>query len=413
MTSGPSLQTPRDLRRVNQQYLLRLIYFHGPISRLDLSERSGLSPATVTNLVGNMLEQGVVIPAGFEESQGGRPREALVINPDYGRFIGVEVAETRIYTELFDIKLKPLGAVRLEISPDENQPETIIDYIVESIMQVKVGVLNENIIGAGIGLPGIVDPVGGVSVFAPNWGWRNVPLLAALRDRLDINFLLDNGKQALALAEARFGAGAGCNDLAVLLIGTGIGAGIFTNGNLMRGVTNSAGEWGHTCIDANGPPCRCGSRGCVETFVGGPGIIRHLKEVAPDSDFLQQPSQEAIVRALRDAGLEGDPVAVRVLDDVTYYLGVGLANLINMVNPQRIVIGGWCGELLNPYVLPRLKKAVEPYALDVPYRKAEFHPVRLEGVGISVGAASLVLETFLSGESVPFAYGLIGEWEIN
>jgi predicted NBD/HSP70 family sugar kinase len=413
MISNASLQTPRDLRRVNQQHLLRLIYFHEPISRLDLSDLSGLSPATVTNLVGNMLEQGVVIPAGFEESQGGRPRETLVINPDYGRFIGVEVAETRIYTELFDLKLQPLGAVCLEISPDENRPDTIVDYIVESIMRVKADVLNENIFGAGIGLPGIVDPVGGVSVFAPNWGWRNVPLLAALRDRLDINFLLDNGKQALALAEARFGAGAGCNDLAVLLIGTGIGAGIFSNGKLMRGVTNSAGEWGHTCIDANGPPCRCGSRGCVETFVGGPGIIRHLTEVAPDSDFLQQPSQEAIVRALRDAGLEGDPVAVRVLDDVTHYLGLGIANLINMVNPQRVVIGGWCGELLNPYVLPRLNDAVKPYALDVPYQKTEFHPVRLEGVGISVGAASLVLETFLSGEPVPVTYGLIGEWETN
>jgi predicted NBD/HSP70 family sugar kinase len=395
-----SMHTSQDLRRVNRQNLLRLIYFNEPISRLELSQLSGFSPATVSNLVSNLLEQNLIMQAGFEESQGGRPRESLRINPDYGYFIGVEVAETHIYSELFNIRLKPIADVRYEISPDENSPDAIVDYIVNGIryVQAQASVSNDEILAAGIGLPGIVNRVGGVSVFAPNWGWSNIPLLHLLRHKLDINFQLDSGRQALALAEARFGAGRGASELAVLLIGTGVGAGVISQGRLLRGITNSAGEWGHTCVDITGPACRCGGYGCVEAFVGAPGIIRQLHEIAPTSPLLQVSSQKGIVRALRDAALEGDSVAVKVMDGVTRWLGVGIANLVNLVNPERIIIGGWCGALLNPYILPRLPRLISHYALDEPAAAVEILPTELELEGVSLGAASLVLETFLTGE---------------
>ena len=199
------LHTSSDVRRVNQQKLLKLIYFHEPISRLELSKQSGLSPATVTNLVNKMLTQELVVLDGFEEPQGGRPRETLRINANYGYIIGIEVAETHINTELFDVKLNPISDVLLEISPDENRPQAITGYIVDGIKQVQrqAKIANDDVIAAGIGLPGIVNSIGGVSVFAPNWGWENIPLLDLLHEKLDINFLLDNGKQALALAESR------------------------------------------------------------------------------------------------------------------------------------------------------------------------------------------------------------------
>jgi predicted NBD/HSP70 family sugar kinase len=409
------MQTPKDLRRLNQQNLLKLIYFNEPISRLELSKLSNLSPATVTNLVSNILGQGLGVPAGFEESSGGRPRETLRINPDYGYFIGIEAAETHIYTELFDIKLNRIGNVRFELSPEDNDLETIVHYIVQGVREVHVqaAISKNEIIGAGIGLPGIVNREGGVSVFAPNWGWKNIPLLDMLRDKLDINFQLDNALQALALAEAHFGAGRGISEVAVLLIGTGVGAGIILEDQLWRGVTNSAGEWGHTCLDLHGPPCRCGSYGCVETFVGALGIIRHLQQLDPNSPLLNPTSQKKTIRALCRAALDGDPVATQVLDDVTLYLGAGVANLLNLVNPRRIVVGGWCGALLNPYVLPRLKSAVEKYALHGLVNATEFVASELGGEGISLGAASLVLETFLAGE-LRTAYGnLIGVWEPN
>jgi len=394
-----SLQTSRDLRRVNQRTLLNLIYFNEPISRLELSEQSGLSPATVTNLVSNLLDEQVVIATGVEESQGGRPRTMLAINPQYGYFVGVEVAETHIYTELYDMKLRRLGHVRTEISTEENHPESIATFIAQGIKGVlaEQNIPSTKVIAAGIGMPGVVSQSGDVSVFAPNWGWHNVPLLDMLKAQLDLPIHLDNGAQAMALW---FGAGRGVKNLAVLLLGTGVGAGIITGGNLYRGVSNSAGEWGHTCIAVDGPPCRCGSRGCIETFVGAPGIIRQLREIDANHPLLRLQSQRAILQALHDAALEGDPVCGRVLDQVARFLAIGIANLVNLFNPQLIVIGGWCGVLISDYVFPRLESIVNQYALSEPLRAVEITTTRLGGEGVvGLGAASLALETFLMGHA--------------
>jgi glucokinase-like ROK family protein len=397
-----SLQTSRDLRRVNQRTLLNLIYFNEPISRLDLSDRSGLSPATVTNLVSHLLDEQVVIPTGLEESQGGRPRTTFAINPHYGYFVGVEVAETHIYTELYDMKLRGLANARIEISTDENQPESIVEFIAQGVKAVLAerNVPSEKVIATGIGMPGVVSRSGDVSVFAPNWGWHNVPLLDMLKAQLDLPIHLDNGAQAMALAEMWFGAGRGAKDLAVLLLGTGVGAGIITGGTLYRGATSSAGEWGHTCIELDGPPCRCGSQGCLETFAGAPGIIRQLREMDANHPLLKSQSQRAILEALHDAALGGDPVCSRVLDQVAHYLAVGIANLVNLFNPQLIVIGGWCGVLISDYVFPRLEAIVQQYALSEPLHAVKIATTHLGGEGVvGLGAASLALETFLMGRA--------------
>ena len=397
-----SLQTSRDLRRVNQRTLLNLIYFNEPISRLDLSDRSGLSPATVTNLVSNLLEENVVIQTGLEESQGGRPRTTLAINPHYGYFIGVEVAETHIYTGLYDMKLRRLDNRRTEISTDENRPESIVEFIAQGARRVLADqcIPGEKVIGVGVGMPGVVSQSGDVSVFAPNWGWHNVPFLEMLKAQLDLPIRLDNGAQAMALAEMWFGAGHGVNNLAVLLLGTGVGAGLIAGGSLYRGVTNSAGEWGHTCIEVDGALCRCESRGCIETVVGAPGIIRQLREIEADHPLLKLQSQRAILQALHDAALAGDPVCCRVLDQVARYLAIGIANLVNLFNPHLIVTGGWCGVLISDYVFPRLESIVKQYALSEPLHAVEITTTHLGGEGVvGLGAASLALETFLMGRA--------------
>lgn len=391
-------QTTRDLRRANQQTLLQLIYFNGPITRHELSALSGLSPATVTNLVNHLIERRLVMSVGFEESQGGRPRETLSINPQAGYFIGVEVAETHIYSALYDLKLHKLEALHIDVSADENRPEQIADHIVHGVkdLQAQRNVLDTEVVAVGVGVPGIVNREGGVSVFAPNWGWHDVPLLEMLHRHLSMPIQLDNGMQALALAELWFGAGQGVSNLAALLMGTGVAAGIIIGGQLYRGTTNSAGEWGHSCVAVDGPPCRCGSRGCIETFVGAPGIIRQLREHDPAHHLLRLQGQKAIVQGIHDLAMAGDPVCQAVLDQVARYLGVGIANIVNLFNPQLIVIGGWCGVLISDYVFPRLDPVVSAYALSEPLNKVEIVITHLGGEGaIGLGAASLALETFL------------------
>jgi glucokinase-like ROK family protein len=393
-------QTVRDLRKVNRHRLLELAYFNVPISRLELSQLSGLSPATVTNVIADLLAEGIINELGSQESQGGRPRTILNINPAFGYFIGIEVGETHIHVELLDLKLTKLGETHHDIAPDDNQPTAIVERIVSSVrtLLADTRIAPGKILGVGIGFPGIVDQRAGVSVFAPNWDWHNVPLLELLQTQLRMPIHLNNGAQAMALAEKWFGAAKGTENLAVLLIGSGVGSGIITRGQLYQGTSNSAGEWGHTCIEINGRACRCGSTGCLETYVGAPGIIHSLRELAPDSPLLNKGGQVEVLAAIKAAAQKGDPTAMQVLDQTAHYLGAGIGNIINLFNPQAIVIGGWCGLLLGDLLLDLVRPYVERYALRAAFSAAQIQLSTLRQDAVSIGAASLALEEFMKAQ---------------
>jgi glucokinase-like ROK family protein len=394
--------TSRDLKRSNRSHLLNLLYFNEPTTRLDLSQLSGLSPATVTKLISELINEQIVIETGVEDSQGGRPRTTLQIDPRYGYFIGVDVGETHIYVELFDIKLNSLSDQKFALDSGEMHPDDIARMIADGVkaLQAASNIPDEKVLGVGIGMPGIVDRAGGVSIFAPNWGWHNVSLLDLLQQQLHLPILLDNGAQAMALAEMWFGAGKGIRNLVVLLIGTGVGSGVITEGRLYRGVSSSAGEWGHTCIVMNGRPCRCGSRGCIEAYAGAPAIIESVRERDPRHPALRVESQVEAIRTLREAVGAGDPVAEAVLEHVGDTLGTGIGNLINLFNPQLIVIGGWSGIALGDYLLPRIRHVVQTVALPQPRAAASITLSRLGWDAVSLGAATLALQAFLIGEDV-------------
>jgi predicted NBD/HSP70 family sugar kinase len=375
------------------------------MSRLELGHRSGLSAATVTNVVAELLAEGIVVEAGSEESDGGRPRTILAINPAYGYFVGVDVGETVVCIELFDLTLRSLRTVTHPLTATDNRPVTVVRHIVAGLDSVlaAAAVRPDNVIGIGIGVPGVVERAGGaggVLVHAPSWGWQAVPLMAMLDEQITLPIALDNGAKAMAQAELWFGAGRGVDDLAVLLIGTGIGAGIITQGALYRGATNGAGEWGHTTLALDGRLCRCGSRGCLEAYAGAPGIMVSLRAASPRSLLFKDgddgDDQEGTIMALVAAAVRGDPVAVRVLEDTTHYLGAGIANLINLFNPRRIVVGGWVGQLVGPYILPRLREVVARYALGQLLSAAAVVPGQLGPDAVAMGAATLALDVFLT-----------------
>ncbi len=364
-----------------------------------MSQRSGLSAATVTNVVAELLAEGIVAEAGSEESEGGRPRTILTINPAYGYFIGVDVGETLVRIEIFDLTLRSLRTVTHPLTPDDNQPSSVVRHIVTGVDAVlaDAAIPVDAVVGVGVGVPGVVERGGRVLVHAPSWGWRAVPLMALLDEQITPPIALDNGAKAMAQAELWFGAGRGVDDFAVLLIGTGIGAGIITQGALYRGATNGAGEWGHTTLALDGRLCRCGSHGCLEAYAGAAGIITSLREAAPRSTLLgADHDQEGTITALATAAAWGDPSAVRVLEDTTRYLGAGIANLINLFNPRRIVIGGWVGQHIGPYILPRLREVVARYALGQPLAATTIVLGQLGPDAVAMGAATLALDVFLT-----------------
>ena len=390
--------TVLDIRRINRSTVLRRIYLGRSMRRQELSQHSGLSSAAVTNVVTELLEEGIVIEAGMEASQGGRPRSILSINPHYGYFIGVEVGDTLTRIELFDLTLHKLIAVVYPAALDEKQPEQVVQYIYQGVKDVLAasGVTLEKVIGMGVSVGGVVEQAEHVSASIPGWGWKSVPLAIVLEERFHMPIYLDNAAKVMAQAESLFGAGQGYEHVAVLLIETGIGAGIIADGSLYRGAGNSAGEWGHTTIELDGRLCRCGNHGCLEAYAGAPGIIASLREVAPQSSLLQSNDQERTLAAIFDAARNEDVAATRALKDTAHYLGAGIANLINLFNPQLIVLGGWAGLQIGESILPELRRFVERYALKQPFSATRIALSQLGQDATAMGAATLVLEQFLT-----------------
>jgi len=386
-----------ELRQANRETILRLIYLEGSMSRLEVSQRTGLSPATVTNVTGELLQEGILEGSGQEDSVGGRPRTILTVNSNYGYLIGVDLGETHIQLELFDINRRKLGTVRHGMSGADNGSDKYAELISDSVLNLiaEAGIASNQVLGVGVGIPGIVEHNGQVSISTPMWNWQSVALPAMIEERIKMPVYIDNGAKAMALAESWFGAGRGVEDMAVILLGTGIGAGIITKGALYRGATNSAGEWGHTKIELNGRPCRCGSQGCVEAYAGAPGIISSLKNLSGES-AMRGADQIATIKNLVDAYRADEPSAVQVLHATAHYLGAGLANLVNLFNPELVVIGGWAGLLIGEAIMDELKKYVAQYALAPSSAHLKIDLCQFGQDAICMGAACLVLEEFLS-----------------
>jgi predicted NBD/HSP70 family sugar kinase len=255
-------------------------------------------------------------------------------------------------------------------------------------------IAQDQILGMGIGVPGIVELAEEETVFAPAWGWSAAPLKRMLQEHIPLSLFVDNGSKLMALAEMHKDPEVRHETIAVLNIGTGAGAGIIYEGKLYRGENNSAGEWGHTTMVLDGDQCRCGCRGCLEAYIGAPGIIRRLREIDPQR-LLHISDETEVVETLIKMANHGDPTMARVLSETLHYLGAGIANLINLFNPRRIILGGKVGLLLGNYCLPEIIQEVERYALKQPFRATRILVSQLGGGAVNLGAARLALEDFL------------------
>ncbi|MFI2506505.1 ROK family transcriptional regulator [Streptomyces sp. NPDC018972] len=387
-------RTSRDIRTANRYQVLRQIIAASPTSRQELAAATGLSLATVATLVGELLGLGMITEVGFEDSAGGRPRGLVAVNAPGGALIGVDLAETYVRVELFDLALNVLARTEEEMRPGEIRPEQVVDHVATAVGSVvaQAGVEGARVLGAGVSVPGQVDRDTGVCAYAPNWDWHDVPLLDLLSDHIAYPLHLDNPLRACAVAELWFGAARGCGDAVVVNLGTGVGAGLVLGGGVHRGVSNSAGEWGHTTLVLDGRPCHCGNRGCVETYTGAPGIMLNLRELSPDSPLLRPGDQTATVDALARGVSAGDPVAVRVLGHTARYLGAGIADLINLFNPEVVVLSSWVAAAFGEPLLDEVRAAVTRHALRRPLAATRIVLSPIPTDPVCLGAATFALE---------------------
>jgi predicted NBD/HSP70 family sugar kinase len=390
------------VRRASRFEVLRQVYALGSASRSLLASASGLSTPTVATIVNELLDWGVIGEVSTEDSGGGRPRARLAVNPARGFVVGVDVSETYVQTDVFDLALQVRTSDRQALDAGHIRPDAVIDRIERGVTAAlaAAGVPRSDVVGVGVSVPGRIDRAGGVSVFAPNFAWRQVPFIELLSQRLPQPLYLDNPLKASTMAELWFGAGREADDLAVVTLGTGVGAGFAVGGTLVRGTGNAAGEWGHSTVVIDGRPCRCGNHGCLEAYVGARGIIQQLRERAPGSPLLRAGGQAATIAALAEGLAAGDAAARAVLRQTARYLGVGLGSLVNMLNPAVVVLGGWVTGLLGPWLVPEATALAARHTFDPAFDAVRFEMSALTGNPISLGAGIFALEGFLTGLGV-------------
>lgn len=343
------------LRSTNRDLLVGLVEGAGRLSRSELTRRSGLSRSTVSGLVKELLADGVLVE---QEDRGtaygggsGRPPILLGLRRSPGVVVGVDVGHRHVRIAMAGLDGTVRAEERFDMDVDETPDETL-DRLGETYgtLLANGGTAGEDVRAVAVGLPGPVDLEGRMtSSILPRW--RGHAPAAELEPRIGIRPTVDNDAHMGAAGEMAFGAARGVSDLIYVKAATGLGAGIVVDGRLVRGGTGIAGEIGHVQVDDSGRVCRCGSRGCLETEVGARRLVETLQ--AAHHERLSVDSMLALEEA-------GDAGVVRVLGDAGRAIGRVLADLCNVLNPQRIVVGGSMGH--SGALLGGIREAVDRFA---------------------------------------------------
>jgi glucokinase len=313
--------------------------------------------------------------------------------------LGIDLGGTKILTSVVDAAGRMLSRDH-SVTPATRGQEAVIKAITESASRSleEAAIPPSKLTAVGVGAPGLSNPATGVLHTSPNLpGWQDVPLRDIIAQELGVTAHLINDANAAAIGELYYGAGKGASDFIYVTVSTGIGGGIIINGELYAGPTGTAGEVGHMVIDDNGPPCNCGNRGCWETLASGRALASEAKRLikkGTTTTILELAGgniNEVNAEVIHRAALAGDRLANRLIARTGYYLGVGLANLINIFNPELIVIGGGLSNIGDRLLLPAYEEAGrrafrEPYKA-VRFARAEFG--RNSGV---IGAAAYALK---------------------
>jgi predicted NBD/HSP70 family sugar kinase len=363
--------TLRWLRGRNRQRVMEIVRMHGRVSQADIARATGLSRTTVSTLIAELKESGLVVDLETtpRQARGGRPGVELALRDPSQVVAGFDFGHSHVGVAMADLGHTVLAESRSELDVNRNAVEAL-DSAARMFQELltRTGVDRKNVLGAGIGIPGPVDRgrgTAGSATILPDWvGLR---IASEMELRLGIPVQIENDANLGALAELTWGAGRDCSNFAYVKAATGIGAGIVIDGRLLRGATGTAGEIGHTTLDEGGPLCYCGNRGCLETVASGPAIVELVGQMNGELLSLSQIVQLAAA---------GDVRCRRAVADAGREIGVAVAGLCNLINPERVIIGGLlsrAGEvLLRPLRESIQRHAVQAAAEIVDVRTAVF-----------------------------------------
>jgi glucokinase-like ROK family protein len=360
----------------------------GVASRADVARRTGLSPATVSTIVTELRIAGTVIDhAGSalndRTTRGGRPPMLIALDRSAGVAVGIDFGKSHLAVAVSDLSHDILAEQRREMPADYNAA-TGLDDAAELVDEVlaDAGSTRAQVIGVGLGLPGPIHTATGTvgsSAILP--GWENTRVAQEMGRRLELPVHVDNDANLGALAELHWGAGRGSETLVYLKVATGIGAGLVVGGRIFHGAGGTAGEIGHTMMDEDGPICRCGSRGCLEMVASAPAIVEMLRPSLGD---------DLTAEAVLEHAAAGDARCRRAIGDAGRHVGHALANLCNLFNPERIVVGGSLGSA-GDVLLEPLREAVERRTIPSAAEDVAIVPGVLGDRAEMLGAVALVI----------------------
>jgi glucokinase-like ROK family protein len=392
------------VREMNLSTVSRYLQGSGPLSRAKLATLTGLNKTTISSLVEDLLTRGLVHEVGLDTSGGGRPARLLELAPQAGCIIGVALGVDFVSVILTDFVGRVLLHHRVETDPSAPQDAILAQTL--QLIDATVAASQEQgtrLLGIGLATPGTVNPDEGVLVFSPNLQWHNVPFRQILVQHTGLPAFVDNDANAAAIAEHLFGVARQVQNFIAVFAGVGVGGGLFLNGKLYRGAYGFAGEIGHTSfmIESYRRPCRCGSRGCWETSVAQDSIIERMRArlaVGRNSIVSKLMAEQhspltlpLIIQAVND----GDTEAQEALIETGSLLGLGIASLISIFDPELIVLGGPLS-MAGSYLVPPIKEAVENAVLPEIRGHVEITLSAFGADASVMGAAALVTEATLS-----------------
>lgn len=374
------------LRDRNRERVLGVLRERGRISQADIARVTGLSRTTVHTLVSELKDSGLVqeIEATVPDVRGGRPAMQLELRHSSLAVVGIDFGHSHVQVAVADIARNVLAERRCDLDVSHHAREAL-DTSARMVDEVlaEAHVEGKSVVGAGIGIPGPVDrargTVGSASILP---GWTGLRIGSEMQERLGISVEIENDANLGALAELTWGAGRECSNFAYIKAATGIGAGIVIDGRLLHGVSGTAGEIGHTTLDESGALCYCGNRGCLETVASGPAIIQLVGPLNGEVPSLSQ---------IVELAVGGDLRCRRAIADAGHEIGVAVAGLCNLINPERVIVGGLLSRT-GDVLLEPMRESIRRHAVQAAAERLDVLPAVFVERAELLGSLALALQ---------------------
>ncbi|GGP07757.1 ROK family transcriptional regulator [Oceanobacillus neutriphilus] len=377
------------VKQENKMLVLDMVRANSTISRAEIANRTGLNKGTVSSLVNELLEEKLINEFGPGESSGGRKPLILSFNHHAGYSIGVDLGVNYILGMVTDLNGNILFEKHSSIhhlTYEETLEELyqMIDTLIAHTQESPYG-----LIGIGVGVPGIVDKSKKI-LLAPNLKWENVDLKMILENRYSVPVTIENEANAGAHAERRFGIGKGYHNILYISVGIGIGVGIIIQDELYVGNNGFSGEFGHMTIETSGEKCSCGNVGCWELYASEKALLRGIEGLEREDLMHTEFSLEHIITLAE----QDDQQIIEIIESVGKYLGIGINNMINIFNPEQVIIGNRIAKA-QPWLQPTLTKWIEEHSLWFSQKDLQIDFAELTTHSTALGVAAFSVEIFL------------------